>query len=217
MTEETLACSAQHSRMPPNHGVTTTRGLVGIILCLGIAGSCAHPNRVSRGTVNRLTKNHEAFVLVFGSMLPAQGANVEPVIRFVHQLNKTAPNYILHEMKVTNGDRFYAILKPPPDLKRVDQFETEVSWAQGYDKINFVRVARQRGAMAMYLGEIQMTLAEHRDASGRGTVAVTARDDFQNATTELRRLYPRFDGEIIKVPLPRSLVPAAAPPKRVFP
>ena len=148
-------------------------------------------------------------------MLPVQGASVRPVIRFVHQLNKNAPNYVLHEIKITNGDRFYAILKPPAELKNVDQFETEVNWGQGYDKINFVRVAQKRGAVAMYLGEIQMTLAERRDGPGRG-LAVTARDDFQNATKEFRRLYPGFDGEVVKAPLMRNPVPVSAPPNRAF-
>ena len=191
-----------------------TRGLIGIMFCLGFAVSCAHPNRVSRATVNRLTKSHEGFVLVYGSLLPAQGASHKPVLRFVHQVNKSAPNYILHQMTVTKTDRFYAILKPPVELKRVDQFETEVSWGQGYDKINFVRVAEQRGGTAIYLGEIQMMPAERRDAPGRG-IAVTVRDDFDAVTREFRQLYPGFDGKIIKGPMGRSQQPAADPPKRV--
>jgi len=156
-------------------------------------------------------------VLVFGSMLPAQGVTEKPIIRFIHQLNRSAPNYVLHEMKVTKGDRFYAILKPPAELKRVDQFETEVSWAQGYDKINFVRVSPQSASIAMYLGEIQMTLSARPDASGRGAVTATVRDDFQSAAKELHRLYPGFEGEVTKVPMLRSPVPAAAPPARVSP
>lgn len=187
-----------------------TRGLIGIILCLGFAVSCAHPNRVSRSIVNRLTKSQQEFVLVYGSLLPAQGAIHKPVLRFVHHVNKTAPHYILHQMTVTKTDRFYAILKPPVELKRVDQFETEVSWGPGYDKINFVRVPQQNGGIAIYLGEIQMTLAERRDAPGKG-IAVTVSDDFDAVTKEFRQRYPGFDGKIIKGPMGRSLLPSADP------
>jgi hypothetical protein len=191
------------------------RTIIALLLFLTFL-SCAHPNRVSRSTVTRLTKHRETFVLVFGSMLPAQGATERPMIRFVHHADKTAPEYVLHEMKISNGDRFYAVLKAPSELKYVDQFETEVSWADAYDKISFVRIAQQHGPVAMYLGEIQMTLAERRNAPGRG-ISVTVRDEFQNATRELHQLYPGFDGEIIKAPLLRNPVPAAAPPKRVAP
>ncbi|MEP6538593.1 MAG: hypothetical protein ABJF23_24855 [Bryobacteraceae bacterium] len=194
----------------------TIRGLAGIIACVGVAASCAHPNRVSRSAVNRLIRSHESFVLVYGSLLPVGGTGVKPAIRFVHPLNSTAPHSVLHEMTVTNGGRFYAILKPPAGFRQVDLFETEVSWEKGYDKINFVRLGQRERATAMYLGEIQMTLAERRDAPGKG-VATVVRDDFEAATKELHRLYPGFDGEIIKAPLLRSPVPAAVPPKRATP
>jgi hypothetical protein len=189
------------------------RGLIGIMFCLGFVVSCAHPNRVSRATVSRLTKSHEEFVLVYGSLLPAQGASHKPVLRFVHHVNKAAPHYILHQMTVTKTDRFYAILKPPVELQRVDQFETEVSWGQGFDKINFVRVASQRGGTAIYLGEIQMRLAERRDAPGRG-IAVAVQDDFDAVTKEFRQRYPGFDGKVVKGPMGRSSLPAAETPKR---
>jgi hypothetical protein len=190
-----------------------TRGLLGIMFCVGFVVSCAHPNRVSRANVNRLTKSHKEFVLVYGSLLPAQGASHKPVLRFVHQANKTAPNYILHEMMVTKTDRFYALLKPPAELKRIDQFETEVSWGQGYDKINFVRVEQQTGGTAIYLGEIQMTLAEARNAPGRGLV-VTVGDNFDAVTMEFRQRYPEFDGKIIKGLMGRSSLRLVDPPKR---
>jgi hypothetical protein len=80
----------------------------------------------------------------------------------------------------------------------------------------FVRVGQQNRAVALYLGEIQMTLAERRDAPGRG-ITVTVRDNSQNAIREFRHLYPAFAGEIVKVPLLRNLLPVAAPQKRVSP
>jgi hypothetical protein len=177
-------------------------------IALALLTSCAHSNRVSRSAVRKLTKSHEPFVLVFGSVVPVQGVSGHPSIRFVHQLNRTAPEYVLHEIAISSGDRFYAVLKAPPTLPRLDQFETEVRWTRvTYDKVNFVRVAEQPAAVAMYVGELQMSEGQ--------TVAVTVRDDYQSATAELHRLYPKFDGEIIKAPLLRSPPPASAPPKRV--
>lgn len=187
-------------------GVTTS--VVAFALGLALLSSCAHPHRISRGAVAKLTRNHEPFVLVFGSVVPVQGVMGRPSIRFVHQVNKAAPEYVLQEIAISSGDRFYAVLKAPPALPRLDQFETEVRWTKvTYDKVNFVRVAAQPAAVALYVGELQMSEGQ--------TVAVTVRDDYQNATAELHRLYPKFTGEIIKAPLLRSPAPAATPPKRV--
>lgn len=151
---------------------------------------------------------------MFGSMLPAQGAGAKPLIRFVHQMNLTAPMYVLHEMKVDTGGRFYAILQRPAQLERVDLFETEVNWGPGYDKINFTRVAPTDRPVGIYLGEIQMTLAERRDAPGKGLM-VSARDDFETAAKDFRRRYPRFDGTLVKGPMMRNPIPLSDAPKRI--
>ena len=96
-----------------------------VAICFAVLTSCAHPHRVSRGTVNRLTKSREAFVLVFGSVL-AERLSARPVIRLIHQADKSAPEYLLHEMAISRGAWFYAVLKAPAALERIDHFEAEV-------------------------------------------------------------------------------------------
>ena len=81
-----------------------------------------------------------------------------PAIRFVHQANRTAPEYLLHEIAIPGDDRFYAILKAPAALPYLDEFEAAVGSADtGYDKITYVRLHRGDAPLAMYVGEIRVT------------------------------------------------------------
>jgi len=177
---------------------------------LAVLTSCAHPHRVSRSTVDRLTKTGETSVLVFGSVLPAERLSTRPVIRFIHQSDRSAPQYLLHEMAIARGDRFYAVLKAPAALNRLDHFEAEVRWAEApYDKFTFVRLEEREGPAALYLGEIRISVAQNRTAPGR-TMLVDVGDNFQPALEELRRLYPNFKGPILKSPQLRSPAPAPA-------
>jgi hypothetical protein len=178
--------------------------------------SCAHHNnRISRGDLQRLTKKHDPFVLVFGSLSTTSGTLAQPAIHFVHQSTGADPEYTLQSLSITNGDRFYAVLKRPEGLQHLDHFSIEVgSQETGFDKITYVRLPDDGKALAMYVGELKVSPAESRIAQGQ-KVLVKTDDDFQNATRELKQLYPGFDGEIAKVALLRKLSPPTAPLERI--
>ena len=180
-----------------------------LILC-----SCGHPYRVSRGAVNQLLKKQAPFVLVFGSLSMQKEAPTPPTIRFIHQATRTAPQYLLYGLTISSGDRFYAILKAPQALARLDEFYSEVGeGTAAYDRIAYVKIPRDE-PQALYVGEIRVTPAESRTAQGL-PLTVNIRDDFDNASRELHRLYPRFAGSVTKMPLLRAPVPMPAPPPRV--
>ena len=121
----------------------------------------------------------------------------------------------MQSLSITNGDRFYVVLKKPEGLQHLDHFSVEVgSQETGFDKITYVRLPEEGKAVAMYVGEIKMTPAENRMAQGQKVVVKTD-DDFQSATQELKRLYPGFEGEIAKVALLRKLSPPTAPLERI--
>ncbi len=186
-----------------------------LAFCLLGAFSCAHHNRVSGRALQGLTKNHEQFVLVFGSLSVAKGTLDHPAIHFLHQSGPSAPEYMLQSLTIDSGDRFYAILRKPPELPALDEFIAEVgSAAAGFDKITYVRLSPTAAPLAMYVGEIRVTPADSRTAQGQKVVVKTS-DDFDNAVLELKRLYPHFDGTISKVALLRNPTPAAAPPERL--
>src|SRR5580698_3895448 len=84
---------------------------VALTSCLALT-SCAHPNRISRDSLQRLTNNREPIVLVFGSLSTPPGTLTRPAIRFL-QANPSAPAYLLRELIISSGDRFYAILEAP--------------------------------------------------------------------------------------------------------
>jgi hypothetical protein len=185
------------------------------ILALSILAlaSCARPNRVSRGLLRQLARKHEPYVLVFGSLSIPVDSTAHPTIRFVHQLNRAAPEYLLREVAVAGNHRFYAILNKPAALAVLDEFEASVGSANtAWDKITYVRLHPGDGPLAFYIGEIDVTPPPARNVPGQ-TMTVAIRDDFQNAAQELRRLYPEFAGAIIKAPLLRAPVPVPAPPR----
>jgi hypothetical protein len=188
-----------------------------LLLCLCLTGaiSCAHHNRVSGRALQGLTKNHEQFVLVFGSLSVSKGTLDHPAIHFLHQSNPSAPEYMLQSLTIESGDRFYAVLRKPRELQSLDEFTAEVGNAgTGFDKITYVRLSPSAAPLAMYVGEIRVSPADSRTAQGQ-KVVVKTNDDFENAVLELKRLYPHFDGTISKVALLRNLSPAAAPPERI--
>ena len=177
--------------------------------------SCAHPNRVSRGHIRQLTRRQEPYVLVFGSLSMPRTYTARPSIRFVHQSNRTAPEYLLHEVTVAGNHRFYAVLIKPAAIAELDEFEAAVgSRDTAWDKITYVRLHPSDGPVAFYLGEISVTPPSARNVPGK-TMTVAMRDDFQNAVRELKQLYPEFTGAIREAPLLRAPVPLAAPPPRV--
>jgi hypothetical protein len=178
--------------------------------------SCVHPNRIPRGALEQLTRGGESFVLVFGSLSTPMGPLALPTIRFLHQTDRSAPEYLLRSLTIDTGDRFYAILQTPKatsyTLPYLDEFYIEVgSDNTGFDRINYVRLRQTEAPLAMYVGEIEMTPAAARTVPGQ-TVVVNVRDDFQNASQELKRLYPSFQGSIVTAL--RSPVPIPAPPAR---
>jgi hypothetical protein len=181
--------------------------------------SCAHPNRISRGALRQLAKNGEPFVLVFGSLSTTTATLAVPTIRFSHQVNRSAPVYLLRSLTINSGDRFYAILQKPAAasyaLPYLDEFYIEVgSAAAGFDRITYVRLHQTETPVAMYVGEMQVTAALSRTTPGQ-TVVVNVRDDFKNATLELKRLYPRFQGAIVTAPELLNPAAAPAPPSRI--
>src|SRR6478752_10709196 len=114
--------------------------IVGVCL---IGTSCARPNRVSRGALQRLAKKHQPFVLVFGSVSTPKAKLARPALRFVHKANRTAPEYLLWSLQISSGDRFYAVLQAPPQLPFLDEFYAEVGSADvGFDKISYVRLQK---------------------------------------------------------------------------
>lgn len=188
-----------------------------ILLVLNIVGlaSCAHSNRVPRGLLRRLARKHDPYVLVFGSLSMPAESTARPSIRFVHQSDHAAPEYLLREVAVSGDHRFYAILNKPAALPVLDEFEAAVGSADtAWDKISYVRLRLGDGALAFYVGEITVTPPPARNVAGQ-TMTVSIRDDFQNAAQEFRRLYPEFSGAITKAPLLRAPVPVPAPPARI--
>lgn len=187
------------------------------VLALGILalGSCAHPHRVSRGLLRQLARKHEPYVLVFGSLSMPEDSTMHPSIRFVHQTDRAAPEYLLRQVPVAGNHRFYAILNKPAALAALDEFEAAVGSADtDWDKITYVRLHPGGGPLAFYVGEIAVTPPPARNVPGQ-TMTVAIRDDFQNAKQELRRRYPEFTGAITKAPLLRAPVPVPAPPPRI--
>lgn len=180
-----------------------------------IALSCAKPNRVSPGLIAKLTKKREPFVMVFGSLTTPKGALDRPSIHFLHPENGTAKDELLLSLTILSGDRFYAILNPPPEAAYLDGFYTEVgSDTTGFDRIIYVRIREGQAPVAIYVGEISVTPAAERARQGQ-KVVVEARDDLQNAQQELRKLYPGFEGTVIKGLPVRSQGPPQPTPTRV--
>jgi hypothetical protein len=177
--------------------------------------SCAHPRRVSRRSVRRLAKEHKPFVLVFGSLSTTTPEVAHPVIRFVHQTTRSAPEYLLWSLTISSGDRFYAVLQAPPQLANLDEFYAEVGdGSSSFDRIDYVRLRKGEAPLAMYVGEIRVSPARNRSAQGE-KIAVNVGDDFESAAKELKRLYPDFEGPVVKTPLLRNPGRQAAPPERV--
>jgi len=138
-------------------------------------------------------------------------STAHPTIRFVHQSNRAAPEYLLQEVSVAGNHRFYAILNKPAALAVLDEFEAAVGSANtAWDKITYVRLHPGDGPLAFYVGEITVAPPPARKVPGK-TMTVAIRDDFQNAAQELGRLYPEFTGAITKAPLLRAPVPVPAP------
>ncbi len=149
-----------------------------------------------------MVKAGESFVLVFGSVRTEDGGQetANTAVRFIHQ-DKGSQD-ILREIPILNGDRFYAVLTTPSSRKYLDHFETEVRGAGlGYDKVTYIRLSEKGGALAMYVGEIQIRSAE---SAQRQILSITVKDDYSSASMELKRLYPKFPGEIRKSPLLRA-------------
>jgi hypothetical protein len=110
-------------------------------LCILAMTSCVHRNRVSKGALDRLSKNNEKFVLVFGSLSTPKGVLMRPTIRFVHHTDHPAPDDVLCSLAIASGDRFYAVLKNPQGMSYVDTFDAEVGSADtAFDKITFSRL-----------------------------------------------------------------------------
>lgn len=191
-----------------------TARIAPLLPCLIALASCAHPDRVSRSTLQRLTARHEPVVLVFGSLSTPAGTLAHPVIRFIHKADKSSPEYLLWSLAVTRGDRFYAILNKPAQLPVLNEFIVEAGSAEiGFDKIMYNRLNPGDAPLAMYVGEIQVSPAQNRAVQGE-KVAVDIRDEFPAAEQELKRLYPGFHGTVTKTALLRHPVPHAPPERR---
>lgn len=169
--------------------------------CAALAGflvlaACAHPNRASRGAVARLQKRGAPFVLVFGSVATPTGRPVNPMIRFVYQTDRAHPEFLLAALTLPDDRRFHAILRPPSGAEYLDHLYIEVgSEATGFDRILYVHLAKQKEPIGMYVGELQIAPAQNRNLQGE-KVTVNVVNRFDDATKELKRLYPRFDGTL---------------------
>jgi hypothetical protein len=186
-------------------GVQAAPG-VALLAILFATISCAHLNRVSGGDLNRLKKNGEQFVLVFGSLSTPGGKLDNAAIRFIHPDSSGAPDALLWSTTISTGQRFYAVLHAP-NAKYLDEFYVEAgSEMSGFDRIIYAHMREGQEPVAMYVGEIEVRPAANRSAQGQ-QVVVDARDDFADAGRELKRLYPRFDGPILKTTLARNAGP----------
>jgi hypothetical protein len=177
---------------------------VALLTVLLATVSCAHVNRVSGGALARLARNGDQFVLVFGSLSTPAGQLDRPALRFLHPGVSGTPDALLWSTTISTGQRFYAVLHAPPSAKYLDAFNVEVgSEMSGFDRIIYAHMREgpepeTRAPVAMYVGEIEVRPAHDRSAQGQ-KVVVESRDDFSNAERELRRLYPRFAGAILKM------------------
>jgi hypothetical protein len=105
---------------------------------------------------------------------------------------------VLWSTTIATGARFYAVLRAPAPARYLDAIYMEVgSEKAGFDRIMYAHLREGQEPLAMYIGDLEVTPAADRAAQGQ-KVVVRTRDDFQNAQAELRRLYPRFDGMIVK-------------------
>jgi len=105
-----------------------------------------------------------------------------------------------------HGQRFYAVLHAP-SAKYLDAFYVEVgSETSGFDRIIYAHMREGQEPIAMYVGEIEVRPAPDGSAQGQ-QVVVDTRDDSSNAEREIRRLYPHFDGPILKTTVVRSAGP----------
>ena len=105
------------------------------------------------------------------------------------------------------GERFYAVLNAPAPAEYLDAVYVEVgSEAAGFDRIIYANLREGQEPLALYVGEIEVSPASDRNARGQ-KVVVETRDDFQSAQRELRRLYLRFDGEVLRMIPTRGAAP----------
>ncbi len=178
-------------------------GLLTALFLLFFCGCTAtHPHRVPQKQINRMLKAGDRFVLVFGSVRTEDNASEAPgaAVRFIRQ--ERGSQDLLREVPTLNGDRFYAVLAAPSGRKYLDHFDTEVRGAGlGYDKVTYIRLYEKDRALAMYVGEIHIRSVEQAQ---RQILSITVKDDFSSATAELKRLYPKFPGEVRKSPLLRA-------------
>lgn len=155
--------------------------------------------RVSGGALNRLRRNGDRFVLVFGSLSTAGGKLNRPAIRFLHPESPGKTDALLWSTNVATGQRFYAVLRAADASEYLDQFYVEVgAELPGFDRIIYAHLREGQEPLAMYVGEIEVRPASDRNAQGQ-RVTVDTRNDFLNAQRELRRLYPRFDGAVVQL------------------
>lgn len=190
------------------NGLVRTAALV--CICLLSACTATHPRRISRKQLNQLTKRGDHEVTKLGK---AAGA----AIRFTH--GERSSESVLQEIPISSGDRFYAVLRAPALAPYLDHFDTEVRWMDpDYDKVTHIRLAGRPNAFAMYVGEIEIQVAQAAGparTSPKQILSVKVSDDFDHAAQELQRLYPKFGGELVRSPALRSLQPLpSAPPRR---
>jgi hypothetical protein len=103
--------------------------------------SCTHVNRVSGGALERLTRNGDQFVLVFGSLSTPGGMLDHPAIRFLHPDSSGTPDALLWSTTIATDQRFYAVLHAPPSAKYLDAFYVEVgSETSGFDRIIYAHM-----------------------------------------------------------------------------
>jgi hypothetical protein len=180
---------------------------VAVLLILLTTVSCAHPLRVSGGALDRLKRNGDHFVLVFGSLSTPKGQLDRPAIRFLHPDDSGKVDALLWSTTIATGERFYAVLRAPAPAQYLDAVYVEVgSETPGFDRIIYAHLREGQEPLAMYVGEIGVRPAANRSAQGE-RVVVETRDEFQNAQQELRRLYPRFDGPVLRMAPSRSARP----------
>jgi len=138
---------------------------------------------------------------VFGSVATPTGRPSQPTIRFIYQTE------LLAALTLSNDRRFHAILRPPIGVAHLDHLYIEVgSETTGFDRILYVHIPKQDAPVAMYVGEIRIAQGEK--------VTVQVVDNFAEATRELKRLYPEFEGTFdneARRPVTPSAVTRAGP------
>lgn len=188
---------------------------VALLLC---GCSATHSQRITPKHLARLSTGTESFVLVFGSVKAIQnGVDVtnqagKPGAQIRFEYERGTPPLL--DLPIRDGERFYAVLRAAPGMKYLDKLSAQIGWIDSeFDPITYVRL-NDRPPYAFYLGEIEMTVSDGVRDRLKQVLSVRVYNESEEASAELRRLYPRFQGELVLNSL-LTARPGALPERKI--